>query len=123
MKNYFFSEASSNLDFHSDPTVNEWNNRTPLNMPQCKNCAAIGICGGGCAYGAQLRNGSIWSVDDRFCNHSLSILEWVIWDIYKQSMVSAQRIRLDRASEASHDLNRLLDEPGHERAESERHRN
>ena len=27
-------------------------------------------------------------------------------------MISAQRIRLDRASAASHDLNRLLDEPG-----------
>ena len=85
MKNYFFADVAQDLDFHSHPVVNEWNDRTPLNMPQCKDCAAIGICGGGCTYGAQLRNGSIWSVDDRFCIHSLTSLDWLIWDIYEQS--------------------------------------
>jgi len=85
MKNYFFSDVSRDFDFHSHPVINEWNARTPLNMPQCKDCPAIGICGGGCTYGAQLRNGSIWSVDDRFCIHSLKTLEWLIWDVYEQS--------------------------------------
>lgn len=85
MKNYFFAPASSDFDFHGNPVVQEWGARTPLNMPQCYDCPALGICGGGCAYGAHLRNGSIWSVDDRFCQHSLKTLEWIIWDIYAQS--------------------------------------
>jgi uncharacterized protein len=86
MKNYFFAPASSDFDFHGHAVIREWGARTPLNMPQCHDCSAIGICGGGCAYGAQLRNGSIWSMDDRFCLHSLATLEWIIWDIYAQSV-------------------------------------
>ncbi len=86
LKNYFFGEASRKFDFHSNPVIQEWGARTPLNMPQCHDCSALGICGGGCAYGAHLRNGSIWSVDDRFCLHSLKTLEWIIWDIYAQSV-------------------------------------
>jgi len=83
VKRFFFGRVSPNFDFHNNPTINEWNQRSPLNMPQCYDCAAIAICGGGCAYGAQLRNGSIWSVDDRFCIHSKKTLEWLIWDLQK----------------------------------------
>lgn len=82
-KNFFFVDVSRHFDFHNNSLVQEWNSRSPLNMPQCFDCPAIGICGGGCAYGAWLRNGSIWSIDDRFCIHSLSTVEWLIWDVYK----------------------------------------
>lgn len=84
MKNFFFGQVSKDFDFHQNPVINEWKKRTPLNMPQCFNCSALGICGGGCAYGARLRNGSIWSVDDRFCVHSLATLDWLIWDLFKR---------------------------------------
>lgn len=83
LKNFFFANISSDFDFHNNPILKEWSGRSPLTMPQCFDCPAIGICGGGCAYGAYLRNGSIWSVDDRFCVHSLETLEWMIWDLYK----------------------------------------
>ncbi len=83
LKNFFFARVSDNFDFHSNPVIAEWKKRTPLNMPQCFGCPALGICGGGCAYGAWLRSGSIWSVDDRFCIHSLATLEWLIWDLFE----------------------------------------
>lgn len=85
MKNYFFADVSKDFRFHENPTIREWGHRSPLNMPQCFDCPAIGICGGGCAYGAMLRNGSIWSLDDRFCTHSLKTLEWMIWDLYEDN--------------------------------------
>ena len=66
-----------------DPVFQEWSYRSPFRMSQCRNCPAIGVCGGGCAYNAELRNGSIWTLDDRFCAHALSTLEWMIWDIYE----------------------------------------
>ncbi|MGB5018595.1 MAG: radical SAM protein [Candidatus Moraniibacteriota bacterium] len=88
MSNYFFAQVSSDFDFHGHPVIQEWGRRTPLNMPQCYGCEAIGVCGGGCAYGAHLRHGSIWSVDDRFCGHSLTTLQWIIWDIYSQSQIA-----------------------------------
>lgn len=83
-KNFFFANVSQDFNFHDNTVIQDWNKRSPLNMPQCFDCQAIGICGGGCTYGAWLRNGSIWSVDDRFCTHSLLTLEWLIWDIYKK---------------------------------------
>lgn len=82
MKDFFFADISRDFKFHQNPVVTEWKKRTPLNMPQCFDCPAIGICGGGCAYGAWLRNGSIWSIDDRFCVHSLITLKWIIWDLF-----------------------------------------
>ena len=88
-KNFFFANIDEDFDFHNNPMVKEWNTRTPLNMPQCFDCSAIGLCGGGCTYGAWLRNGSIWSVDNRFCAHSLVTLEWLIWDLYKQILKSS----------------------------------
>lgn len=88
MSNYFFAQVHPDFDFHNNVVIQEWGTRTPFNMPQCHGCEAIGVCGGGCAYGAQLRHGSIWSVDDRFCGHSLTTLEWIIWDIYAQSQSS-----------------------------------
>lgn len=88
-KNFFFASINEDFDFHNNPLVKEWNTRSPLNMPQCFDCSAIGLCGGGCTYGAWLRNGSIWSVDNRFCAHSLLTLEWLIWDLYKQILKSS----------------------------------
>lgn len=82
MKNFFFDDVAPDFSYHDDPTIQEWGSRTPFNMPQCHDCPAVSVCGGGCAYGAKLRNGSIWSVDDRFCTHVLSTLEWMIWDLY-----------------------------------------
>ncbi len=83
MRQFFFGRVSKEFDFHHNPLIAEWKTRTPLNMPQCFDCPAIGVCGGGCAYGAWLRNGSIWAVDDRFCTHSLATLQWLIWDLFK----------------------------------------
>ncbi len=82
LKQFFFGRVSREFDFHTNPVIAEWKRRTPLNMPQCYGCPALGICGGGCAYASWLRNGSIWSVDDRFCIHALSSLEWLIWDLF-----------------------------------------
>jgi len=89
MKNYFFGKVSREFEFHRHSVTREWSQRSPLNMPQCYDCPAIGTCGGGCAYGAHLRNGSIWSIDTRFCKHSLVTLEWIIWDVYDQ-MIATQ---------------------------------
>lgn len=64
--------------------IKEWNKRSPLNMPQCFDCEAIGICGGGCAANAAVEYGSIWNIDTRFCAHCKKSLEWLIWDQHSQ---------------------------------------
>lgn len=81
-KKYFVGELDGDFDPFNDPTFIEWSKRSPLNMPQCFNCEALGICGGGCAYNAEMRHGSIWAVDTLFCIHSKETLRWLIWDLY-----------------------------------------
>jgi len=83
-KNFFFGKVSRDFVFADDPLIQEWSRRSPLTMPQCFNCPSLGLCGGGCAYSAFLRHGTIWAVDDKFCKHSLAVLEWLIWDVYSR---------------------------------------
>lgn len=83
-KNFFFGKVSRDFVFADDPLVQEWSRRSPLTMQQCFNCPSIGLCGGGCAYSAFLRHGTIWAIDDKFCKHSLAVLEWLIWDVYSR---------------------------------------
>jgi len=79
-RKYFGPNVNDIGDF--DPRTSEifcdWNRRTPLNMAECFNCPALGVCGGGCARNAETRHGSIWTVDDNFCPHSLLTLEWMM---------------------------------------------
>lgn len=61
-----------------------WRNRSPFFMPQCVDCPALGICGGGCPASAELKTGSRYNLDERACYHSKQILEWLVWDAYDQ---------------------------------------
>jgi uncharacterized protein len=70
------------FDPSADPVFMEWSRRSPVNIAACRSCCAIGICGGGCAYNADLKLGDIWAVDPNFCVHTKAILEWLIWDVY-----------------------------------------
>ena len=60
-----------------------WRERSPFFMPQCKDCVAIGICGGGCPASAELKTGSRYNLDERACHHSKQVLEWLVWDAYE----------------------------------------
>jgi len=60
----------------------DWRNRSPFFMPQCTNCLALGICGGGCPASAELKTGNRYNLDERACHHGKKILEWLVWDAY-----------------------------------------
>ena len=63
-------------------TWKEWYNRTPFNMPQCWNCEAISLCGGGCAQKPFLRTGSIWNVDVDVCILMKEVIPWIVWKYF-----------------------------------------
>lgn len=60
----------------------DWRDRSPFFMPQCTDCLALGICGGGCPASAELKTGNRYNLDERACHHSKQILEWLVWDAY-----------------------------------------
>lgn len=82
--------CDTNFEMRKDPTFKEWNYRTPLRMPQCLDCMALGVCGGGCALNAKANGDSIWDLDERFCIHSKKTLEFLIWDLF-DTIIKKQR--------------------------------
>lgn len=85
-RKYFPTNVNNDaFNLNEDATYREWSMRSPLNMPQCQNCPALGICGGGCPFQAEIEKGSIWDLDERFCVHAKLTLEWLIWDLLKQT--------------------------------------
>jgi len=78
----YFVDFTPDFDPLVHPIWIEWLERIPINMPQCFDCEAIGICGGGCPFNAHTRHGDIWQVDDFFCAHSKATLNWLIWDLF-----------------------------------------
>jgi len=73
-----------NFDIRQNSDYKEWSMRSPLNMPECQECSALGICGGGCPFQSEIEKGSIWALDDRFCIHAKMTLEWLIWDLFNR---------------------------------------
>ena len=73
------------FDVACDSAFKEWSMRSPLGMSCCQDCSALGICGGGCPFQAEVATGSIWGLDERFCVHAKTTLEWLIWDLYDQT--------------------------------------
>lgn len=80
-----FVKNKNTFSPYEDKTFIEWSSRSPLSMPQCYNCIALGLCGGGCPCRAEIRNGDIWAVDEIFCQHSKRTVEWIIDDFAKQN--------------------------------------
>lgn len=87
-RKYFVTDVNDTQFDPSDSEVfQEWSKRSPLNMKECENCIALGICGGGCPLNADYETGSIWGLDSRFCVHAKTTLEWLIWDLFEQMKV------------------------------------
>jgi len=64
----------------------EWAKRSPVMDNYCLNCAALGICGGGCAYDSFISNkGAFQKIDRRVCSYHYNILNFLIWDLYYRS--------------------------------------
>jgi len=64
----------------------EWGKRSPLNMPECYNCEAIGICGGGCPYNSFIKYGTIWKPDKEFCIFIKSLLRLLVKYYYHEQI-------------------------------------
>ncbi|MDD4995270.1 MAG: radical SAM protein [Patescibacteria group bacterium] len=80
----YFPRSVYDVEHHDllEALFADWRDRSPFFMPQCRDCLAISICGGGCPASAELKTGSRYNLDERACHHSKQILEWLVWDAY-----------------------------------------
>lgn len=79
---YYESNVFRNENLADNPVWIEWKRRAPIFMPQCLDCSAISICGGGCPYLAHENDGSIWEVDKKICVFCNKVLEWLIGELH-----------------------------------------
>jgi len=60
-----------------------WSIRSPLFENDCLSCAALGICGGGCAYDSYIaNNGNFKAPDKRICVYEKKVLDFLLWDLF-----------------------------------------
>ena len=85
-KQYFVTNVDNKeFDAVKHKDFIEWSQLTPVNKEECQDCAALGICGGGCPINAMhLKKGNtIRDLDERFCTHSKMTLDFLIKDLYR----------------------------------------
>jgi len=85
-KQYFVSNVDDEeFDASKHKDFIEWSQLTPVNKEECQDCAALGICGGGCPINAMhLKEGNtIHDLDERFCTHAKLTLDFLIKDLYR----------------------------------------
>ncbi|KKM11835.1 hypothetical protein SY88_06510 [Clostridiales bacterium PH28_bin88] len=70
-----------NLGRKKGNRLDAWKNRYPLNLPACRDCYAIGICGGGCVRDGIKLFPKEGGIDRRNCIVVKGLLEEIIWDI------------------------------------------
>jgi len=83
-KNFFVSESFETFNPEEHQYWKEWRKRSPLSMEECRECIALGNCGGGCPYNAFAEEGTIWALDKRFCIHAKTTTEFLIKDLWEK---------------------------------------
>ncbi len=81
-RKYYTMNIDKFPDLQKDSSFKEWKDRYAVNMDECLDCEALGICGGGCPYSSYVNKGSIWEVDERICDHNKTFLNWLLWDLH-----------------------------------------
>jgi uncharacterized protein len=73
------NEIPENFRIHTQPLVQQWRARLPLNNPACLPCDAKSICGAGCAWNAEELKGDPLALDDVMCLLTRKIFDRLIW--------------------------------------------
>ena len=79
----FFYPLQEVTDPRTHPLWNAWKQRSPLNIPGCLTCEALGVCGGGCFYGPYIQHGTIMEADPVHCVHAQETLRFLLRDLWK----------------------------------------
>lgn len=83
----YFAEFSQS-DIDPKGIFQEWAKRSPFNMPECKDCPYISICGGGCPYNALMSNGDIWAKDPQACSFNAKLINWYLQWVWRTWVVT-----------------------------------
>ena len=78
MDEFFFTDIKRVAEMSA-----EWYGTSPLFDDHCSNCAAVGVCGGGCPFDGYLEAKQVGHRDSRRCLFMNKIVEWGLENFYK----------------------------------------
>jgi len=90
--------TSSPQEIVNSPILKKWAKRSPVNIEVCKYCPAIGICGGGCVFNAEITTGDMFDIDKSFCIHSNMVLDWLLKKSIKNTLKIKESVNLKDVS-------------------------
>ena len=79
-KGFFTKSDLSKFDIKNKKIFQRFAKGIALLMPNCKNCPALGICGGGCIYNRFVK-GSLGKQDKYFCEFMKRLLNHFIYEL------------------------------------------
>jgi len=60
-----------------------WSSLSSPEMPECRKCPAMTVCGGACRYDAYKESGKLDGVSKNRCLFERMLLGWMIWELHK----------------------------------------
>ncbi|TKJ39934.1 hypothetical protein CEE37_09360 [candidate division LCP-89 bacterium B3_LCP] len=60
----------------------KWASLSSVEMPQCRSCPAMSVCGGACRYDALKASGRYDGVEPERCSFEKTFLNWTIWELF-----------------------------------------
>jgi radical SAM protein with 4Fe4S-binding SPASM domain len=76
------------------PDLALWSGLSAPEMPECRLCPAMTVCGGACRYDAYKASGRLDGVDPERCEFERGFLTWMIWQLFEQTKRNASDWRL-----------------------------
>ena len=70
------------FDGARNPDYQVWAGLSAPEMPECRRCPAMTVCGGACRYDAYKASGRLDGVDPLRCEFELGFLKWMIWGLF-----------------------------------------
>lgn len=67
-----------------------WKGCSPLHEEMCRDCIAVGCCGGGCRFDAEMRGEPMF--DTRRCGVTRAIVEQAVSDLFAESVVNYETV-------------------------------
>lgn len=64
------------------PDYRLWRGLSSPEMPECRKCPAMTVCGGACRYDASKACGHLDGVDPERCKFERAFLNWMIWELF-----------------------------------------
>jgi radical SAM protein with 4Fe4S-binding SPASM domain len=82
-RSWFYPHDKFPEEDHADYRL--WSNLSSPQMPECRQCPCMTVCGGACRFDAYQASGRLDGVDPERCRFERGFLNWMIWQLFDRT--------------------------------------